>query len=96
MNKKGFYNQGKIENRCRGNRYKSVLLNNMQYILGIKIGAVRLGSGTMTKMTNGEYVKEKVVADKRMYLFFDELPPHTRDFSRELGGFTCKNGKHMV
>lgn len=29
-------------------------------------------------------------------LYVDELPPHTRDFSRELGGFTCKNGKHMV
>ena len=61
MNKKGFYNQGKIENRCRGNRYKSVLLNNMQYIMGIKIGAVRLGSGTMTKMTNGESVKLSVL-----------------------------------
>ena len=43
----------------------------------------------MNSDTFYEYVKEKVVADKRMYLFFDELPPHTRDFSRELGGFTC-------
>ena len=24
-----------------------------------------------------------------LLLYFDKLPPHTRDFSRELGGFTC-------
>ena len=33
----------------------------MRYIMGIKIGAVRLGSGTMTKMTNGESVKLSVL-----------------------------------
>ena len=27
---------------------------------------------------------------------FDELPPHTRDFSRELGGFTCTIKVRMV
>ena len=27
---------------------------------------------------------------------FDKSSPHTRDFSRELGGFSCKNVKHMV
>ena len=27
---------------------------------------------------------------------FDKSPPYTRDFSRELGGFSCKNVKHMV
>lgn len=26
----------------------------------------------------------------------DELPPHTRDFSRELGGFTCTIKVRMV
>ena len=26
----------------------------------------------------------------------DELPPHTRDFSRELGGFTCIIKVRMV
>ena len=27
---------------------------------------------------------------------FDVLPPHTRDFSRELGGFSCNLPLHMV
>ena len=27
---------------------------------------------------------------------FDELPPHTRDFSRELGDFTCTIKVRMV
>ena len=27
---------------------------------------------------------------------FDELPPHTRDFRRELGGFTCTIKVRMV
>ena len=29
-------------------------------------------------------------------LGIDKSPPHTRDFSRELGGFSWKNVKHMV
>ena len=29
-------------------------------------------------------------------LLIDELPPHTRDFSRELGGFTCTIKVRMV
>ena len=31
-----------------------------------------------------------------MTVIVDKSPPHTRDFSRELGGFSCKNVKHMV
>ena len=29
-------------------------------------------------------------------LILDELPPHTRDFRRELGGFTCTIKVRMV
>ena len=35
-------------------------------------------------------IEEKITAA------FDELPPHTRDFRRELGGFTCTIKVRMV
>ena len=38
--------------------------------------------------------------EKKIYVFadfypFDDQPPHTRDFSRELGSFSC-NAKHAT
>ena len=37
--------------------------------------------------------KDKKVSNENE---IDELPPHTRDFSRELGGFTCTIKVRMV
>ena len=39
-------------------------------------------------------VSYQYTKDGRMIL--DELPPHTRDFRRELGGFTCTIKVRMV
>ena len=37
-----------------------------------------------------------IVVGNEKAMIIDELPPHTRDFSRELGGFTCTIKVRMV
>ena len=53
----------------------------------ILTGVRRCGKSTIMQMICEELLKRGIEKEQIISYRFDVLPPHARDFSRELGGF---------
>ena len=87
------------EKNTYSNKEKKKRKNPLGMILVIILCTFLLSAGLFV-IVQRKQIKENPYnfnpIEEKITAAFDELPPHTRDFRRELGGFTCTIKVRMV